>query len=127
MSTVLRVSNTPFLSRYTALFSGALVAAFITFESPLSGMSMNPARTFASAFGGQLWMGLWIYFTAPVIAMQFAAWIYLRRQGVVHCAKFHHHNNQRCIFNCHFADLLARERALNELPASAKLNENIAI
>jgi aquaporin Z len=125
MSVVLRVSNTPFLARYTALFAGALVATFITFESPLSGMSMNPARTFASAFGGQLWTGLWIYFTAPVIAMQLAAWVYLREQGVVYCAKFHHHNNQRCIFNCRFRDLLEREKARqealnisNEIPAA---------
>lgn len=110
MSVVLRVSNTPFLSRYTALFSGALVATFITFESPLSGMSMNPARTFASAFGGHLWTGLWIYFAAPLIAMQAAAWVYVTREGKVHCAKFHHHNDHRCIFNCEFADLAAQER-----------------
>src|SRR5215467_9756002 len=119
MSVVLRVSNTPYLARYTGLFAGALVATFITFESPLSGMSMNPARTFGSAFGGQLWTGLWIYFTAPVLAMQLAAWVYLRRQGVVHCAKFHHHNDQRCIFNCRFGDLLVRERARTANPSVA--------
>ncbi|MEP6686091.1 MAG: aquaporin [Verrucomicrobiota bacterium] len=112
MSVVLRVSNTPFLARYTAFFSGALVATFITLEAPLSGMSMNPARTFASAFGGHLWDGLWIYFTAPIIAMQLAATIYLRRQGTVHCAKYHHHNSQRCIFNCRFSDLVEREAAI---------------
>src|SRR5215813_4177401 len=111
MSVVLWVSNTPHLARYTGLFVGALVATYITFESPLSGMSMNPARSFGSAFVGHLWTGLWIYFTAPVLAMQLAAWVYLRRQGVVHCAKFHHHNDQRCIFNCRFGDLLVRERA----------------
>ena len=128
MFTVLRVSNTPHLSRYTGLFAGALVATFITFESPLSGMSMNPARTFGSAVGGQLWTGLWIYFTAPVVAMQLAAWVYLRRQGVVHCAKYHHHNNQRCIFNCRFGDLLERERARSEISTPpTKLNENIAV
>ena len=124
MSTVLRVSNTPFLARYTGLFAGALVATFITFESPLSGMSMNPARTFASALGGRLWTGLWIYFTAPVIAMQLAAWIYLRRQGVVHCAKFHHHNNQRCIFNCRFGDLLEREKGRQE---AASISNEISV
>jgi len=111
MSTVLRVSNTPYLARYTGLFAGALVATFITFEAPLSGMSMNPARTFGSAFGGQLWTGLWIYFTAPVLAMQLAATLYRRREGVVYCAKLHHYNNQRCIFKCRFADLLEREQA----------------
>ena len=44
-------------------------------------MSMNPARTFGSAFVGHLWTGLWIYFTAPVLAMQLAATLYLRGKG----------------------------------------------
>jgi hypothetical protein len=43
--------------------------------------------------------------------MQLAAMLYVRNQGVVYCAKFHHHNQQRCIFNCRFPDLLALERA----------------
>src|SRR5207249_4530206 len=63
MSVVLRVSNTPHIARYTGLFAGALVATYITLEAPFSGMSMNPARTFGSAFVGHLWTGLWIYFT----------------------------------------------------------------
>jgi aquaporin Z len=110
MSVVLRVSNTPHIARYTGLFAGALVATYITLESPLSGMSMNPARTFGSAFVGHLWTGLWIYFTAPVLAMQLAAAFYLRNKGVVYCAKYHHYNRYRCIFNCRFPELLARER-----------------
>jgi aquaporin Z len=109
MSVVLRVSNTPHIARYTGLFAGALVATYITLESPLSGMSMNPARTFGSAFVGNIWTGLWIYFIAPVIAMQFAALVYLRSKRTVYCAKYHHHNSQRCIFNCRFPELLARE------------------
>src|SRR5947209_13090472 len=43
MMTVLTVSNNARLSRYTPLFAGSLVALFIAFESPISGMSMNPA------------------------------------------------------------------------------------
>ncbi len=112
MSVVLRVSNTPHLARFTGAFAGALVAIYITFEAPLSGMSMNPARTFGSAFVAHLWTGLWIYFTGPVLAMQLAASVYLRRRGVVYCAKYHHYNSQRCIFNCRFPELLARERAV---------------
>ena len=111
MSVVLRVSNTPHIARYTGLFAGALVATYITLESPISGMSMNPARTFGSAFVGQLWTGLWIYFTAPVLAMQLAAALYLRGKGMVYCAKFHHYNRHRCIFNCRFPELLEREQA----------------
>ncbi|HEV3409971.1 MAG TPA: aquaporin [Chthoniobacterales bacterium] len=111
MSVVLLVSNMPGLARYTGIFAGVLVATFITFEAPLSGMSMNPARTFGSAFVGHLWIALWIYFTAPVIAMQLAASVYVRGDRVVHCAKLHHHNQQRCIFNCRFAELRVREGA----------------
>jgi len=110
MSTVLVVSNTPSLARYTGIFAGCLVATFITFEAPFSGMSMNPARTLGSAFVGHLWTAMWIYFTAPVIAMQFAAAVYSRGARIVHCAKLHHHNSQRCIFNCQFPQLATRER-----------------
>lgn len=119
MSVVLRVSNTPYLARYTGLFAGALVATYITFESPLSGMSMNPARTFGSAFVGHLWMGLWIYFTAPVLAMQLAAALYLRGKGTVYCAKYHHYNSQRCIFNCRFPELVARETVAGGVDAGS--------
>ena len=121
MSVVLRVSNTPHLARYTGLFAGALVATYITLESPLSGMSMNPARSFGSALVGHLWMGLWIYFTAPVLAMQLAAVLYIRGKQTVYCAKYHHYNRHRCIFNCRFPELLEREQAQKQAhePAAA--------
>ena len=106
MSVVLRISNTKSLARWTGLFAGALVATYITFESPISGMSMNPARTFGSAFGAQVWMSLWIYFIAPTIGMLAAAEVFTRgkTRRMPACAKFHHHNNQRCIFQCNFED-----------------------
>src|SRR6266481_6940973 len=125
MSVVLRVSNTPCIARYTGLFAGVLVATYITLEAPFSGMSMNPARTFSSAFVGHLWTGLWIYFTAPILAMQLAATLYLRSKRPVYCAKYHHHNNQRCIFNCRFNELLEREQASKEpYQATTTLNES---
>ena len=102
MSTVLRVSNSRQWSRYTPLVAGCLVAAFITFESPLSGMSMNPARTFASAAPSGIWTSFWIYLSAPPLAMLAAAHLY---RGRVFCAKFHHHNSQRCIFRCNYGAL----------------------
>ena len=104
MSVVLRVSNTKRLARWTGVFAGALVATYITFESPISGMSMNPARTFGSAFGANVWMSLWIYFVAPPIGMLLAAEVFTRgkTRRAAGCAKFHHYNNQRCIFRCNF-------------------------
>lgn len=102
MSVVLRVSNTSHLARYTPLFAGALVATYITLEAPISGMSMNPARSFGSALAAQLWTSLWIYFTAPPLGMLVAAEVYRQQKGAhaVICAKLHHHNDKRCIFRC---------------------------
>jgi len=79
---------------------GALVAAYITLEAPISGMSMNPARSFASAVPASHWADLWIYFTAPLIGMLSAAEFFLRTKGPAHvlCAKLHHENSKRCIF-----------------------------
>ena len=47
--------------------------------------------------------------TAHVLAMQLAAQIYVRSNRVVYCAKLHHHNGARCIFNRGFSQLLDRE------------------
>jgi aquaporin Z len=111
LSVVLHVSNSRSLARFTGLFAGALVALYITFEAPISGMSMNPARTFGSAYWAHSWTALWIYFTAPPIGMLLAAELYTRLRGAkqVYCAKFHHTNEQRCIFRCNFPALQAHK------------------
>jgi aquaporin Z len=100
MGMVLLVTNTARIAHLTGLFAGAMVAAYIAIEAPLSGMSMNPARTFASAFSARLWDSLWLYFTAPPLGMLLAAELYLRARGArrVFCAKLHHQNKKRCIF-----------------------------
>ena len=104
MWTILNVSNSARIARYTPLFAGTLVAAYISIEAPLSGMSMNPARTAGSAIWAVEWTALWIYFTAPVIGMLIAAALYRSRRRV-YCAKLHHDNKERCIFNCDYGEL----------------------
>jgi aquaporin Z len=76
MLAVLEISNNKRWSQYSGLAAGCLIACYVTFESPLSGMSMNPARTLASALPGRIWTGLWIYFTAPCLGMWLAARIF---------------------------------------------------
>lgn len=100
MAVVLLASNSALIGRFTGLFAGALIALYIAIEAPLSGMSMNPARTFGSALPAQTWNAWWIYFTAPPLAMLLAGEAYLRVKGApaVHCAKIHHQNKKRCIF-----------------------------
>jgi aquaporin Z len=102
LSTVLRVANSRRWTKATPWVAGCLVAAFITFESPLSGMSMNPARSFGSAVSAGVWRGFWVYLLAPPLAMLTAARGY---RGAVFCAKYHHHNGQRCIFRCNYGAL----------------------
>jgi aquaporin Z len=91
MLTILLVSNERRWSRFTGLAAGILIACYVGVESPLSGMSMNPARSLASALPGRLWDNLWIYFTAPVLGMWLAARAFHtlkpRRQRSHHLAK----------------------------------------
>ncbi len=97
---VLSTTNSPRLAPLTGLFAGALVAVYISVEAPLSGMSMNPARTFGSAFAAHTWTALWLYFIAPPLGMLLAAETYLRLRGPheIFCAKLCHEYGKRCIF-----------------------------
>lgn len=102
MSVVLVASNDARLAPYTPRLCGALVAAYIALEAPISGMSMNPARSFASALGAGHWTALWVYFTAPPLGMLVAAEAYVRARGAhrVRCAKLDHRDAGPCIFRC---------------------------
>ena len=102
MTTILHVSNSSRFAPYTGLCAGVLVAAYITFEAPLSGMSLNPARTFASAFAAGDPTALWIYFIAPPAGMLTAALVYVFARGArsVRCAKLNHPATGECIFRC---------------------------
>ncbi|MBV9928197.1 MAG: aquaporin [Acidobacteria bacterium] len=104
MSVVLRASNHARLARWTGLLAGLLVAVYIGVESPVSGMSMNPARTFGSAATANVWTALWVYFAAPLAGMLLAAEVFARTGARAACAKLHHHNRKRCIFNCEYEE-----------------------
>ena len=69
ITTVLYSNTNKQLSRYTAYFVAILITLFITFEAPYSGMSMNPARTFASAIVSGEWKSFWLYCIAPPAGM----------------------------------------------------------
>jgi aquaporin Z len=127
MSVILRVSNAPGLARFTPLFAGALVATYISVEAPISGMSMNPARSLASAVFAHAWMPFWIYVLAPPLGMLLAAQLYVSRRGpgAVFCAKLHHDNAARCIFRCRYAELAGRRARLSTQasgPAASRLD-----
>jgi len=97
MSAVLAFSSRPRLAPFTGLAAGVLVACYVAFEAPYSGMSMNPARTFASAAPAGLWGSLWIYFVAPPLGMLLAAALSRRLGRAAGCAKLCHPRDVQCI------------------------------
>jgi aquaporin Z len=109
MLVVLLATNSRRFTRATGVFAGTLVALYITVEAPLSGMSMNPARTFASALAAGVWTSHWLYWIAPLLGMLAAAEVYTRLLGAraVHCAKLVHGRGCRCIFRCRYGELTA--------------------
>ncbi|MGD0677561.1 MAG: aquaporin [Polyangiaceae bacterium] len=99
MFTVLAVGGSPYASS-TGLIAGCLVAVFVAVEAPYSGMSMNPARSAASAIVAADWRAWWMYFVVPPLSMLAAAQAYLSAMGRAHvaCAKLQHSADVRCIF-----------------------------
>ncbi len=60
----------------TNYFVAGLIVLYVTFEAPLSGFSMNPARTFASSVISNQWQSCWIYYVAPLLGMLAGQMIY---------------------------------------------------
>jgi aquaporin Z len=85
MTVVLWCANHLRWAPYTGIASAALLAAFITLEAPVSGMSLNPARTLGPALFAGDFTGLWIYFIAPPAGMAFAAAAQMRRCPGARC------------------------------------------
>jgi aquaporin Z len=100
MTMVLITSNNSIFSRYTGLFAGILVMLYVIVSGPISGFGMNPARSLASAIPAMQFTSFWIYLVAPFIGMAMAAQLYKRIVGAVLCAKMHHSEFYKCIFNC---------------------------
>jgi aquaporin Z len=113
MYVVLLFSSAPRLERFTGLAAGVLVTLYISVESPLSGMSMNPARTFASAAPAMMWQHFWIYLLAPTLGMLLAAQLHLAVQGARArgCAKLLHPEEVRCIHCGHNPDAIRFDAA----------------
>jgi aquaporin Z len=99
MLMVLLSTNHAAAAPYTGIFAGVLVAVYIAIEAPISGMSMNPARTLGSAIPARAFRGLWVYFTAPPLGMLCVASLYVAASGPVYCCKLRHDDGP-CMFHC---------------------------
>jgi aquaporin Z len=116
MATILIFITSRRLTGFTALAVGCLVAFLIMVEAPISGASMNPARTLASAVPGMTLQHLWIYLLGPTLGMLLAAQLHCNThgRGAIGCAKLLHPRDVRCI-HCGYSP----DSAMGEFPAAA--------
>jgi aquaporin Z len=85
----------------TPFFAGTLVALLVFIEAPISGTSLNPARSFAPALLVEHFSDQWIYLIAPLLGALLAVKVFdmlvvKSEQGG--CAKLYHTERYRCIF-----------------------------
>ena len=85
MLALLLAINSERWEKKAGAIAAVLIALYIAFESPFSGMSLNSARSFGSAVTAGQWKGMWLYFVAPVLSMLLAteAYLWARRRGSV--------------------------------------------
>ena len=77
MATILRVSHGAREKGITAGLSiGAVVAFEALFGGPISGASMNPARSLAPALISMHFEHCWVYLSAPFLGSIAAVWIF---------------------------------------------------
>jgi aquaporin Z len=104
MGVVLWATNRPSIAAYTSYFVGILITFYVLFFAPVSGFSINPARTTGSAVFAGVWTAVWLYFASPLLGMFSCAEIYLRGRGAdrILCAKLHPDPHYPCPFRCHY-------------------------
>lgn len=63
-------------------FAGIAIGLTVGLEAivmgPITGASMNPARSLGPAFVSGIWQHHWVYWVAPIAGAQLAVWIYKR-------------------------------------------------
>lgn len=91
--------NKPRLASRTGLIAGALVAVLVMIEAPVTGTSLNPARTLAPAILASNYTALWVYFAGPMAGALAAAAAYRGQWGhQTVCAKLYHTEKYPCPF-----------------------------
>jgi aquaporin Z len=89
------------LMRWTPLMTWFLMTAMVWLGSPISGTSVNPARSFGPALVTWFWQDQWIYYISPVLGSLMAVmvfrWLTMGKRSIL-TAKLFHVPHYRCIF-----------------------------
>ncbi|KAJ0017262.1 hypothetical protein Pint_10321 [Pistacia integerrima] len=64
------------IGELAGLAVGSTVLLNVMFAGPISGASMNPARSLGPAIVSSQYRGLWIYLTSPILGATAGAWMY---------------------------------------------------
>ncbi|KAK8618524.1 hypothetical protein V6N13_132513 [Hibiscus sabdariffa] len=64
------------IGELAGLAVGATVLLNVMFAGPITGASMNPARSLGPAIVSNHYKGIWIYLTAPTLGAVSGAWVY---------------------------------------------------
>lgn len=90
------------LVRYTGCFAAAATWLLVVLAAPVSGAGLNAARTLAASTFAHVWIGWWVYFTAPPLGMLAAVELLaiLGRGRAAMCGKLAHHPTSFFRCNC---------------------------
>ena len=93
--------STKALMRWTPLMTWIVIALMVWLESPISGTSLNPARSLAPALFSNIWRAQWLYAIAPPLGavagvMGFSLVTFGERKILT--GKLFHVPHYRCIF-----------------------------
>jgi aquaporin Z len=95
---ILTFVDRPRLMALTGVAAGTLVAVFVFVEAPVSGASLNPARTLGPAVVGGTFTDLWVYLVGPPLGALLVALLYRHRRSTVACGKLFHTDTVDCRF-----------------------------
>jgi aquaporin Z len=112
MTVILHVVDRVRVARLTPLVAGAVAALFVMLLAPVSGTSLNPARSAGPSVVLPRLTDLWIYLTAPTLGALAAAELFGRIRGRPRCAKLVHPPRGR---PCHFIGCAYRREVRERL------------
>ena len=108
--------NKPRIAPRTGIIAGSLVALLVMIEAPVTGTSLNPARTLGPAILASNYNALWTYFAGPIAGALLAVATYRGQIGAqTVCAKLYHTEKYPCPFDtCNYRLVSAGETVMKE-------------